>query len=103
MADGGRPGRLAKDGDLVGVSAKLVDVRLDPPERLHHVKHAHVAGGLVRVQAGEAEGAQAVVDGHHHHIGHFAQAGLINSHKLFVQEMGSNKVPQSPKINYFCL
>ena len=51
MANGGPSCRFTKDGDLVGVAAKLVDVRLNPLECLHHVKHAHVASCLIRVQA----------------------------------------------------
>ena len=69
VADGGCAGRLSKDGDPVLISAKEVDVLVDPLEGHHLVEHAHVAGALVRVQAKEAQWAQAVVDGNHNHIG----------------------------------
>ena len=69
VANGGCAGRLSKDGDPVLVSAKEVDVLVDPLQRHNLVEHAHVACALVRVQAEEAQWAQAVVDGDHDHVG----------------------------------
>ena len=53
MSDGGAAGGLSEDGDAVGVASEMVDVLLDPLQGLNHVQHAHVARGLVSVQAHE--------------------------------------------------
>jgi hypothetical protein len=54
VADGRAARGLAEDGDAGRVSAEVRDVLLHPLEGRHHVQHAHVARGLVRVQAHEA-------------------------------------------------
>ena len=39
--------RFTKDGHIIGVAAKLLDVVVHPLQRLHHIKHTHIARVLV--------------------------------------------------------
>ena len=73
-ADTSGSGTLPEDGHIVGITAKLGDVGLDPLQRLDLIQDTVVAGHTVRTLSGElavrheAEDAQTVVDGDEHHI-----------------------------------
>ena len=64
--------RLAEDGHVAGISAKLTDILLNPLQGLHDVEHTHIAGTPVFLAASreveEAEDVQTVVDAHHDHV-----------------------------------
>ena len=67
-------GTLAEDGHVVRVTAKLLDILLNPFQRLNLVENAvvarYVVGTLCREQGvyQESEHAQTVVDRDQHHI-----------------------------------
>ncbi len=62
MHDGEGAGALAEQRDVIGIAAEGGDIALDPPEGQALVLEGHVAGRLGRLQAEEAEGAEAIVE-----------------------------------------
>ena len=68
QGDGGRARVLPEDGHLVGVTAELADVGLDPVEDHDLVQEALVTRGCLVVSGEEAEWAQPVVEGDQHHV-----------------------------------
>ena len=77
LADGAHTtgsGTLSEDGHIVGITAKLGDVSLDPLQRLDLIQDTVVAGHTVRTLSRElairheTEDAQTIIDGDEHHI-----------------------------------
>ena len=66
--DSGSTGRLSEDGHVVWVSSEVPDVVPHPLQSLDHVLQTVVSRGVRVLSAQEAQGSQAVVDGHHDHV-----------------------------------
>ena len=56
-------GVLSEDGDLVGVSAEVLDVLLDPFEDQDLIQDTHVARGGLVVSCQEAQSSETIVEG----------------------------------------
>ena len=71
--DAGGAGRLAEDGDAIGVAAECRDVAANPAERGGHVEQAVVAAGVLRRLCAErrvgheAERSEPIVEGDEQH------------------------------------
>ena len=80
-ADAHAAGRLAEDGDVRRVAAEAGDVVAHPPQRLDLVADPVAArtgeGGLQVAQVQEAEGAEPVVERHHHDVVEPRQVGAV--------------------------
>ena len=67
-ADGGPAGRLAENGDVVGIASKLGNVVTDPRQSHQLIEEAGVAGHVLRVEEQKAQRGHAVLKRHHDDI-----------------------------------
>ena len=70
-------GRLAEDGDPLGVATEGGDVVTHPFQGGHLIEEPDVGGGRRVVEDHEAEGAEAVVDRDHDRVGGGRQPGAV--------------------------
>ena len=73
----GRTGGLAEQGDIVGIAAKRRDVLFHPMQGQLLVFQRRVTGSRQRRMAQEPEGAETVIQRHHHRVAFLRQPGTV--------------------------